>query len=72
MPDSNKSVYMWGVCDADGTSWLFTDKPVKWKDETWDNVDQADYSEESSCPLNENNLFPKDKPQKFELVQVEE
>ena len=67
-----KIIYMWGVCDPDGTSCLFTHKPIKWDDHGWDNVDQSDYSEESSCPLNENNLFPKDKPQKFRLVLVQD
>jgi len=54
-----KETILWGVCDDDGTTNFFLNEPVKADGEWIDNN-------------NDDNFFPKDKPQKFKLVPVDE
>lgn len=54
------SIYVWGVCDDNGVSIIFEDKPERIGGE-WEN-EKNDIDP---------NLFPKDKPQKFKLVPVD-
>ncbi len=74
MPNKNKNIYFWGVCDSDGTSWMFKHKPVRSDDESWDALDQSDTGAGESCHVPQNNIFSKDKPQKFQfkIIPVED
>jgi len=63
-----KEIYVWGACDDDGNSWLFDKKPEKGA-LLWEHPSgHAIYA----MQFQENNLFPKDKPQKFKLAPVDE
>jgi len=61
-----EEIYVWGVCDNDGKSYIYKNKPRKtetiWEETRLDNL----------IGLASNNLFPTDKPQKFKLVPVED
>jgi hypothetical protein len=54
----------YGACDKNGASWLYHDKPVK-------SDCRAEWFGDVPRMLNEENLFPKDKPVKLKLVPVE-
>jgi hypothetical protein len=58
------SVYVWGVCDPDGRSLIFPEKPEK-----VGSYEKWRMAAGSAIPR---NFFPKDKPQKFKLVAVED
>lgn len=63
-----EEIYLYGACDDDGESCLYLNKPSK-KDIVWDFT--SDHEEEI-ITLSQNNLFLKNKPQKFKLVLVED
>jgi hypothetical protein len=52
---------MYGICDENGDSWLYLGAPFKESDDgIWN-------SHGPKMKLVDKNLFPKDKPVKFEL-----
>ncbi len=59
-------IYVWGACDSDNLSFLHSDKPELNDDGDW----SADKG--SELHFKENNIFPKNKPQKYKLEPVEE
>jgi len=56
-------IYLWAVCTMEGNSLLFKEKPAQNKDGHWRISSIIDLLSDA---------FPKDKPQKFELVPIEE
>ena len=74
-PDESKIITLYGACDEDGTSAIFTEKPEKNKRvdsfsgkmiSVWENDGR-----EFLC-LEQRDLFSKDKPMEFKLVPMEE
>lgn len=61
------AVFVWGVCCDDETSWLFFTKPEKTPGGGW--LYSAGFEGHKSV---KNNLFPKDRPQRFILKLVDE
>ena len=67
--DEKKDVFVWGACDGDGDSYLYKEKPIydatlySWKEEIGD---------DNMIEFEKGNLFPKDKPQKYKVVPVDE
>jgi len=59
-------IYVWGVCDNNGDSWIYDSKPIK-VGVIWEDDDGY-----TSTRLEDSDLFPKNKPQKFKLVPVED
>lgn len=63
-------LYVYGACDDDGLSFIYNSPPEKINDR-W-NTKAGYKSDKSLCLyLIKENLFPKDKPQKFKLVAME-
>jgi hypothetical protein len=62
-----KEVFVWGVCEKDGRSCLYSESPYKLREGVWE-TPECDFF----VFTDQDNLFPKDKPQKFKLVPVEE
>jgi hypothetical protein len=66
-----EEVYFYGVCDDNGESWLHVEEPQK--DQgigKWVVIrTEINIPAKSDLPK---NLFPKDKPQKYKLVAVED
>jgi len=59
-------IIVYGVCDDDGTSRLYEDFPKNGGDGKWW------VSGRQGAMLNRDNLFPKDKPQKYRLVPADQ
>ncbi len=59
-------IYVWGACDSDNLCFLHSDKPELNDDGDW----SADKG--SELHFKENNIFPKNKPQKYKLEPVED
>ena len=58
-----EDIYIWASCDSDGLSVISSKE---------DDVTLIFGEHRRPCSNLENNLFPKDKPQKYKLVPVEE
>ena len=54
-------IYIWGVRDDDGSANIFKGEPIKKEGKWWENTSGGVYK-----------IFPKDKPQKYKLIPVEE
>lgn len=65
MNEEFKNIY--GVCDYDGSSWLFFGKePTRtYTDRVW-NAECEAYN------ISKKNIFPKNKPQKFKLIPIQD
>jgi len=59
-----EKIIVYGVCDDNGDSWIFIEEPFK-EDEAWI---CGEFDSELNLPVK--NLFPKDKPIKFELKEI--
>ena len=55
-------VFVWGVCDDDGESFLYEIEPKKVIG-IWNIAGDC-------MKLDQDNLFPKDEPKKYKLVEV--
>jgi hypothetical protein len=65
-----EDVFVWGVCDQDdGSSKVFAVSP-NCSGGVWHDPDNV--SDKMSADFEERNLFPKDKPQKYKLVKVDD
>jgi len=62
-----ETIYVWGVCGASDASLLFDEEPKKVVGNGW-----LYENDVSVVRLMTDNLFPKDKPQKFRLVPVDD
>ncbi len=62
-------IYVWGVCDGDGKSFIYTKKPVR-HSLFWGLADEDNEGKLMGLP--EKGLFFSDKAQKFKLVPVED
>lgn len=67
-PKEEKEIFVWGVCDSDGESYIFENKPSRHASGTWD----VGINDQNIIEIYAPNLFPKDKPQKFKLVPVDD
>lgn len=59
-----EEIYVWGSCDEDGESFIYCEEPIR----------EADYwtlTSNKSLQL-EDQLFPKDKPKRYRLVEDNE
>jgi hypothetical protein len=65
-PEKPEDIFIWGVCQENGNSVLFSKPPCK-TNVGWTLL--SDIFPGKSLPK---NIFPTDKPQKFKLVPVEE
>lgn len=64
-PEDPKVIFVWGACDNRGYSYLFMHKPSALNSAGY-------YVDQLPCKLSEDNLFLKDKPQKFILYPVKD
>ncbi len=61
-----EDTYVWGATDDNGNSFLYAEKPTK------ENLDHF-YVDSGDCmQVTSTKQLPKDKPQKYKLVPVEE
>lgn len=58
-------IYIWGACDEDGTPYIYPGKPIKKDGREWE-------FDDALIIKSNDNLFPKNKPQKYKLVPVDE
>lgn len=65
-PEKPKEICVYGVCDKDGSSRIMHTPTRKLADNWW--AENGGYG----IFLTEDNLFPKDKPQKFKLVPADQ
>jgi len=65
-----KNIYIWGTCEPNGESYVWGHKPLKNNNLIfgW----YAAKGEGGGRHLPTSDLFPKDKPQKFKLVPVDD
>ena len=60
----DEPIYVWGKCDDDNVSLIFTDSKAE--------IPKSDSEYDDIAFCEKEGLFPKDKPQKFRLVPVED
>lgn len=65
-------IFVWGVCDADGNSSVFRNKPKLTKNIDYPGSSWVEPDSGGTALCGMRDLFPKDKPQKFKLVPVED
>lgn len=63
-----QEIYVWGVCHKSGKSEIYSKEPVHGSPRDWVSDQASEWLEFGG----EKNLFPKDRPQKFKLIPVNE